>query len=74
MDVQSGGATLDELIAEIARLDRNMAGQSQFEEHQLQRQESVQSGETSLINEKTQICRLHSDLSDCIFTGDPRGL
>ncbi len=42
-EVQPGGATLDELIAEIARLDEEYEqGNLSSEEHQLQRQESVQ--------------------------------
>lgn len=43
MEVQPGVATLDELIAEIARLDEEYEqGILSSEEHQLQRQESVQ--------------------------------
>jgi len=42
-EVQPGGTTLDELIAEIARLDEEYKqGSLSSEEHQLQRQESVQ--------------------------------
>jgi hypothetical protein len=43
MEVQAGEPTLDELIAEIARLDEEYKqGSLSSEEHQLQRQESVQ--------------------------------